>query len=251
MSEQPTTYPIPTDDGPMPALLWGGVSGSEEAGGDATQLRPGLVVFQEIFGLSDYVRSRCADLAGLGYVVLAPQIYWRIGGEVVTEGGPDFLPRAMALMQRADWDSAVSDGVAAVHELRRASGGARVGAVGFCYGGGLAYQVAATMTGAQRPDALVSYYGSALPQLVEAGLQVEVPSLHHFGTADDFIPMQQVEAIRAWVSGDGAREDVEVKLHEGAGHAFDNPHPMFHHGQASRDAWAQTVDFLARHHPIC
>ncbi len=241
MTTEPATYQVPTSDGPMPALLWRG----DEAPG-----RPGIVVMQEIFGLSDYVRRRCADLAALGYVVLAPQIYWRIGGDVVTDDEANPLERAFALMQRADWDSAVADGAEAVRELRRVVGEAQVGVVGFCYGGGLAYAATASLEGADAPDALVSYYGSALPQLVEAQVRVEVASLHHFGTADDYLPMEQVEAIRSWVSDSGSRDDVEVQLHEGAGHAFDNPNPMFHHAQASAVAWVQTKDWLAAHLPL-
>lgn len=241
MTSEPTTYQVPTGDGPMPALLWRG---------DGTPGRPGIVVMQEIFGLSDYVRRRCADLAELGYVVLAPEIYWRIGGDVVTDDEPDFMQRAFGLMQAADWDTAVADGAEAVRELGRVVGDAQVGVVGFCYGGGLAYAASAAL-GAQATDALVSYYGSALPQLVEAGVRVDVPSIHHFGTADDYLPMEQVERIRSWVTDSGSREDVEVRLHDGAGHAFDNPHPMFHHAQASAVAWKQTSDWLAAHLPIC
>lgn len=240
MTREPTAYQVPTSDGPMPALLWRG---------DDTPGRPGIVVMQEIFGLSGYVRDRCADLAELGYVVLAPEIYWRIGGDVVTDDDPDFMQRAFGLMQAADWDTAVADGAEAVRELRRVVGEAQVGVVGFCYGGGLGYAAASSLADDERPDALVSYYGSALPQLVEAGVRTEVPSLHHFGTADDYLPMEQVTRIREWVTDAGARADVEVRLHDGAGHAFDNPHPMFHHAQASAVAWVQTKDWLAAHLP--
>ncbi len=244
MTTEPTAYQVPTGDGPMPGLLWRG----DEAPG-----RPGIVVLQEIFGLSDYVRERCADLAQLGYVVLAPQIYWRIGGAstTVADDEPDSLERALGLMQRAEWDCAVADGAEAVRELRRVVGDAQVGLVGFCYGGGLAYKVAASLEDHEAADALVSYYGSALPQLVEAQVRVEVASLHHFGTADDYIPTEQVERIRSWVTDSGSRDDVEVQLHEGAGHAFDNPNPVFHHAQASAVAWVQTKDWLAAHLPVC
>ena len=122
-----------------------------------------MVVFQEIFGVGRYIRSRCADLAALGYVVLAPEIYWRLGVVAVDEGADDLLPQGMALMQRVDWSSAVADGVAAVRHARgmiEVTGS--VGAVGFCFGGGLAFNVAA-----EEPlDVLVSYYGSALPRCI-------------------------------------------------------------------------------------
>jgi carboxymethylenebutenolidase len=61
--------------------------------------------------------------------------------------------------------------------------------------------------------------------------------------------MEQVEAIRAAVTEGGTREDVEFHLHDGAGHAFDNPHPAFHHAAGSAAAWEQTSAFLSRHLP--
>jgi carboxymethylenebutenolidase len=114
-----------------------------------------------------------------------------------------------------------------------------VGLLGFCFGGGLAFHVAAVTP----VDVLVSYYGSALPGLLGLADQVTVPSLHHFGTADAYISAEAQEQIRAAVTANGAR----FETYEGAGHAFDNPGPMFHHAAASAAAWATTVQFLAEH----
>ena len=222
---------IATDDGPMPTQLWLPPGGTGAA----------VVVFQEIFGVGRYVRGRCADLAALGYVVLAPEIYWRLGVVAVDEDADDLLAQGMGLMQRVDWDTAVADGVAAVRQargMREVTGG--VGAVGFCFGGGLAFNVAAE----EPVDALVSYYGSALPQLHPLAARVGAPSLHHFGDADAFIPMETVREIEAAVT---EQPDVTFEIHPGAGHAFDNPNPAFHHAAASTAAWASTVEFLSRH----
>lgn len=235
----PTEVSIPTPDGAMPAQLWFPESGDGEQ-------RPALVVFQEIFGVSDYIRRRCADLAELGYAVVAPEFYWRVPAGAVPEDADDMLEQGMALMQQLDWDNAVRDGVAVTEHLGTLPHVRAVGYVGFCLGGGLAYATAAAAP--TRPAALVSYYGSALPQLVDAGTQVGVPSLHHFGTEDSYIPMDQVEEIREAVLRD--HEDVQFELHEGAGHAFDNPHPLFHHARAAEDAWQQTVAFLSRRLPV-
>ena len=212
---------------------------------DAAQ-GPALVVFQEIFGVSGYIRDRCAELADLGYVVLAPEFYWRLPERRVQEDAADLLEQGLALVGQLDWDAAVRDGVSAVKHLATLPHVDRVGLLGFCLGGGLAYAVAAATP--QAPAVLVSYYGSALPQLVEAGVEVEAASLHHFGTADAYIPMEKVEEIRAWVTrGDNP---VEFELYEGAGHAFDNPHPMFVHEAASKQAWSRTVGFLHEQLPV-
>lgn len=233
MAQAPVSVTVPTTAGDMPAHLWLPPSGTG----------PGIVVLQEIFGVSRYIKDRCADLADLGYVVLAPEIYWRIGSPELDETGPDYLEQGLALMQQVGWDDAVADGVAALQALRErpeVAGG--VGVLGFCYGGGLAFHVAA----ADDPEVLVSYYGSALPRLLDLAPQVTAPSLHHFGTDDAYIPLPEVETIRDAVAG----PDVEFHLHPGAGHAFDNPHPMFHHAEASSDAWSVTERFLAQHLPV-
>lgn len=234
----PSPVSVPTADGAMPAHLWSPHTPDRAAG-------PGLVVLQEIFGISDYVRARCADLAALGYVVLAPEIYWRLDEAEIDEQDPDVLATALGVVSRLDWPAAVGDAVAAIEHLGSREDVEGVGVLGFCFGGGLGFNAAAQGD----PAVLVSYYGSALPGLTGLAPQVRCPSLHHFGTDDSYIPMEQVEAIRAAVTSDGSRADVEFHLHEGAGHAFDNPHPAFHHAEASAAAWGQTTRFLQRYLP--
>ncbi len=200
------------------------------------------MLFQEIFGISDYIKQRAEDLAALGYVVLAPEFYWRLDDTGVDETQPDFLDQALAVAGRVDWAAAVADGVAALETLRadeHVHDG--VGVFGFCFGGGLAFNVAAEAN----PDVLVSYYGSALANLLDLAPRVRAPSLHHFGLADSYIPPDTQTAIRTAIE----RPGVQVETHPGAGHAFDNPHPVFHDAAASATAWATTVDFLARHLP--
>ncbi len=116
-----------------------------------------------------------------------------------------------------------------------------VGLIGFCFGGGLAFHVAAV----DHVDVLVSYYGSALGDLIHLAADVDTPSLHHFGTADAFIPAETIEQVRAAVTASGA----QFQSWEGANHAFDNPSPAFHHHQASADAWQVTARFLNQHLP--
>ena len=224
---QPTTVSVETPDGPMPALLFRPPTGSG----------PGLVVVQEIFGVSGYIRDRAADLAALGYVVLVPEVYWRLDDAEIDPTG-DVLGQAMGLVQQLDWELAVADVSATVEHLRgliEITG--PVGLLGFCFGGGLAFAVAA----GQPVDVLVSYYGSALGDLLHLADQVQMPSLHHFGLADAYIPVERQDQIRAAVTAQGAR----FETYADAGHAFDNPDPMFHHAAASAAAWSVTVQFLA------
>jgi len=224
---------IQTPDGAMPARVW---LPPQRSG-------PGLVLVQEIFGVSDYIEKRAADLAELGYVVCAPEVYWRLGESAVDESSDDPLAAGMGLAQRLDWDHAVADVTLALSHLRgmiEVTGGA--GLIGFCFGGGLAFNVAAV----SEPDVLVSYYGSALGHLLPLAGRVTAPSLHHFGRADAFIPTATQDEIRDAVTQHGAR----FETYEGANHAFDNPSPAFHHPEASAAAWATTTQFLAEFLPV-
>ena len=156
-------------------------------------------------------------------------------------------------MQRLDWGAAVADGVATVSWLReRAEVTGGLGVVGFCLGGGLGFNIAAETD----VDALVSYYGSALPGLL--GLvpetpgpvlepdAVTAPSLHHFGLKDSFIPREMVDRLEATLA---SRPGVTFRTHESGDHAFDNDDFRLYDEASSREAWAQTVDWLAQHLP--
>jgi carboxymethylenebutenolidase len=228
----------------MPAHLWRPPSGNG----------PGILLLQEIFGISRYVERRARDLAALGYVVLAPEIFWRLGVSRVEEG-PDALDEAFALLGRTDWPHAVADAGLALDSLGQLPGvGGGIGIVGFCFGGGLGFHVASERS----PDVLVSYYGSALSELlglaeepapgvpvVGAGA-VTATSLHHFGLADRFLGRPMVERIRDTLS---PQEQVRFETYDGADHAFDNDDFHLYDADASALAWQRTADFLAERLP--
>jgi carboxymethylenebutenolidase len=229
-----TRISVTTADGDMPAHLWIPERGSG----------PGLLLLQEIFGVSRYIQRRASDLAAAGYVVLAPELYHRLGQQTVDETAPDAIDQAMALASKLDWSTTVADAVAAFDRLRDLDEVREApGVMGFCFGGGLAYNLAAE----RDPAALVSYYGSALPQLLDLAPRVTCPSLHHFGTADDYLDADAVRAITAAVTADG--RPARVERYEGANHAFDNDDFPLHHPEASRQAWEATLEFLNRHLP--
>lgn len=203
---------------------------------------PGVLVLQEIFGVSPYIEQRCADLAAAGFVVYAPELYFRLGRMTFDEDSPTYVQEGMGAAQRLDWRQATADACAcldALSEAAEVTGG--VGIVGFCWGGGLAFQVAAQRT----PQALVAYYGSGIPGLLDLAPLISTPSLHHWGLSDTFFPPPVVDQVRAGLTATKASVDFET--YAGAGHAFDNPHPLFHHAEASGLAWDRTVDFLHRH----
>jgi carboxymethylenebutenolidase len=236
-----TPLTIPTPDGDMPAHLWLPATGSG----------PGILLLQEIFGVSRYIEQRAQDLAALGYVVVAPELYWRLGVSKVDEG-PEAMDTAFGLLQQMDWTAAVEESSRAVQVLRgrdEVVGG--VGIVGFCLGGGLAFEVAS----GTEVDALVSYYGSALPDLLGISHAdprvsaigpgaVTAPSLHHFGLADQFLTRPVVEQVQALLE---PLDHVTWFSYETADHAFDNPDFFLHDADASALAWGRTSDWLTQH----
>lgn len=207
---------------------------------------PGILVLQEIFGVGSYIRAVADRLAALGYVVLMPDVFWRIERRVALEHNEASLEKAFALGGQfaGAFDEGIGDLGAALETLRglpEVRGG--VGVLGFCLGGRLAWSVASRF----EPDAVVSYYGSGIANALDEADRITCPILMHFGTADAYIPADQIDQIAARVEG---RPNFEISRHEGAGHAFDNHEAaMFHQAEPAAAAWEQTVGFLSRHLP--
>jgi carboxymethylenebutenolidase len=206
---------------------------------------PGILLFQEIFGVNDFLLGKANDLAELGYVVSCPDVFWRIERNVCLPHDEASLQEAFTLMGRysAEVDDATkaTDLVGALAHLREMpETRGKVAVMGYCLGGLLAYSVAA----AGDPDACVSYYGSTIAHRLDVADQVTCPVLFHFGDDDPFIPGTEVDAIR---NAFESRPNAEVHVHKGAGHAFENLlAPQFANPDAAARSWPVTVDFLER-----
>ncbi|MGI9149591.1 MAG: dienelactone hydrolase family protein [Chloroflexota bacterium] len=231
------TLLVSTHDGrSMPAFVARPASGSG----------PGLLVLQEIFGITDYVRRRASDLAELGYVTLVPELYWRLGPHIATdETTPAGLQEAFGYFGKLDMAQAADDAVAALEHMRgMPETGGKAGVLGFCLGGRLAYEVGVRST----PDVVVSYYGAGIADRLEDAGRLACPVIFHFGGADPYLPPEQAHRIQQVFA---SRPDTEVHMHPGANHAFDNFNsPMFYTPAASEAAWPQTTAFLDRNFPV-
>jgi carboxymethylenebutenolidase len=205
---------------------------------------PGLLLLHEIFGVNDYIVDLGRRLAELGYVSLAPDLFWRQEPGVHLGIGDDDLARGMQLGQAFDPGTGVEDVLASLDHLRglpEITG--RVGVIGFCFGGVMAYLTAAH----GGPDAAVSYYGSGVPDLLGLADRITCPVLFHFGGSDPYLPRDEAERVAETFAG---RVDADVHLHDGAGHAFDNwTNPRFSQPEPAAAAWETTAAFLARHLP--
>jgi carboxymethylenebutenolidase len=205
---------------------------------------PGLLLIQEIFGVGPYIHAVAADLARLGYVVGAPDLFWRLQRGWEAEHTEDGIKRSMDMLSRFDTEAGVADLTAALDHLADLSEvTGPVGALGFCLGGSMAYALAARA----KPAALVSFYGSQVPDGLDLMDVIDCPAQFHFGGSDPYISRDRVATVERAVAD---RPQMEIHVQEEAGHAFHNRvAPMFYQAEPAARAWRLTEDFLARHLP--
>jgi carboxymethylenebutenolidase len=226
---------VTTPDGPFDLTVW--LPGAGHG--------PGILLIQEIFGVSDYIQAVAEDLAALGYVVAAPDLFWRLKPGHRAEHNEQGLTESLALASRFDVELGVADSAAAFDRLAglpEVEGG--LGVIGFCLGGTIAFFLAARAEVA----AVVSFYGSGVPDQVDVLAQIGAPIQFHFGGSDPYIPRDQVARVEAAAQ---ASDNAEIHVEEDAGHAFHNRKaPMFHQPEAAARAWHRAEEFLARHLPV-
>jgi carboxymethylenebutenolidase len=204
--------------------------------------RGAVVVIQEIFGVNAGIRRKCDGWAEKGYLALAPDLFWRLEpGVELDPDVPEEFQRALGLMNRFDQDQGVRDIDATIQAARARLGeGGKVGCVGYCLGGRLAY-MAATRTDA---DASVGYYAVGLDNLLHEKNAIARPLMLHVAGDDGFVP-PEVQAKMHEALGDHPR----VTLHDypGEDHGFAAEMGKRRSEQAARLADSRTEAFFAEH----
>jgi len=176
---------------------------------------PAVVVIQEIFGVNMVMRDICDGLAAQGFLAICPDLFWRIEpGIDITDQSEAEWKRAFELYNAFDVDAGVGDiaaTIAAARTLPGASG--KVGAVGYCLGGLLAF-LTATRTDA---DASISYYGIGIEKHLAETEKLTRPLLMHVAEQDQFVPPEARKMIL-----DGLKDHPQIEIHtyEGRDHAF-------------------------------
>lgn len=200
----------------------------EKAQGEA---KGGLVILQEIFGVTDQLKGVARHYAELGYDVAVPALFDRFGkGHVVPF---DNGPVGRDMMLEADLSQTMADTDAAVQDLK--FGGLKVAVMGFCWGGGLAIHAAQVLD----IDGAIAFYGTRLPQYFEHKLKA--PAQGHFGVNDDHVPAEMLAEAKTHMP------DLDVHMYE-AGHAFANDARPVSYDKASADlAHDRAKSFLAEH----
>jgi carboxymethylenebutenolidase len=202
---------------------------------------PGLIVEQEIFGINENVRFVCEEYAKHGFVTLAPDLFWRIEPRIDLDYSEAGWKRAFELFQAFDVDQGMKDVAATIKALRaRPECSGKVGCIGYCLGGKLAY-LSATRTDA---DASVGYYGVGLDAVLGEKTKIKKPLMLHIAEKDKFVPPEAQakvkEALRT-VPG------VETHSYPNVDHAFARLHGDHYDQAAAEVANSRTLAFLRTH----
>jgi len=176
---------------------------------------PVLVVIQEIFGVNKVMRDLCDGYAAQGYIALCPDLFWRIEpGIDITDQTEAEWQQAFDLFGKFDVDKGVEDLKATIDTARTLDGATgKVGAVGYCLGGKLAYLVAARTDA----DAAVSFYGVGLDALTGEASAITRPLMLHIASEDGFVPKEAQEKIKADLAD---HPKIDIHVYEGQDHAF-------------------------------
>jgi carboxymethylenebutenolidase len=200
-----------------------------------------VIVIQEIFGVNEGIRRKCDHWASLGYLALAPDLFWRLqAGVELDPDVPDQFKQALDLMGRFDQDLGIADIEATIRFARSRIGGGKVGCVGYCLGGRLAFMTAARTD----VDASVAYYGVGLDGLLREKHAIARPLLLHIAGEDHFVPKGAQARVH-----EGLDDHPRVTIYDypGEDHGFAAEMGARRSGAAAREADARTEAFLAEH----
>ena len=198
-------------------------------------------MIQEIFGVNAGIRRKCDRLAEDGYLAIAPDLFWRLEPKI--ELDPDVEPefqRALDLMGKFDQDQGIRDIEATIKQVREAEKIAKVGCVGYCLGGRLAYMTAARTD----VDASVGYYGVGIDGLLDEKHAIAHPLMLHVPTEDGFVDKDTQKAMH-----EGLDDHPKVTLYdyEGLDHGFATEFGKRRSEEAAQLADKRTSEFFTQH----
>ncbi len=203
---------------------------------------PGVIVIQEIFGINADMRRICDELADQGVVAVAPDLFWRQErGVQLTDQSEAEWNKAFQLFQGFDLNKGVDDLAATLNYLRgRKECSEKVGCVGYCLGGQLAYLMACR----SNIDAAVGYYGVYIQDCIAEAANIRHPLMLHLGEKDEFVPPEAQKIIV-----DGLKDNDLVTLHRYPedDHAFARVGGQHYNEASAKLANQRTAEFLDAH----
>jgi len=205
-----------------------------------TPAKAAVIVIPEIFGVNEGIRRKVDGWAALGYLAIAPDIFWRFApGVELDPDVPAQMQEAFGYFQQFDADLGVAD-IKAVLDWTRAQGVAKTGLVGFCLGGRLAYMAAARTT----VDAAVGYYGVMIDTMLDEASAIAKPLALHIPTADHFVTPAAQAAIHAALD---PHPQVTLWDYAGLDHGFAAEMGNRRDEAAAQLADQRTRDFFGAH----
>jgi carboxymethylenebutenolidase len=224
----------------IPALLGGSFSAYLAA--PSTQPRAGIVLIQEVLGVNKNMRQTADDYAKTGYSVIVPDLYWRLEPDVQLDPDDEKQwAKAFELIGAFDVDSGVEDLKATLSFLRQyPSCTGKVGSVGFCLGGKLAYLMA-TRTDA---DASVSYYGVEIDKNLAEATKIQKPLILHMSGNDEYVSPSAQATIQQGLEDNPL---VTIYRYEGVSHGFSRVGSSAYRQEVAELAGDRTLAFLKQH----
>jgi len=203
---------------------------------------PGIVVIQEIFGVNQVMRDICDQLAHEGFVALCPDLFWRLEpGIQITDKTEEEWAKAFELFGKFDVDAGIIDVDATIEHLRQMEVcNNKVGAVGYCLGGLLAYLTAARTDA----DASVGFYGVNIQEKLDESEQIKKPLMLHVAEKDEFVPAEAQAAIKEGLTGN---DNITIHSYAGRDHAFAREGGAHFHKDDADLANGRTLAFFRQH----
>ena len=202
---------------------------------------PGILLFQEIFGVNDHIQGVAEQYAQDGFVVLAPDLFWRQQARVALGYDGEDRNQAVSMMKALvpeEMQADIRSSLAALRS-RPETTGRKSGALGYCLGGRLAYTAAAITD----VDAAVAFYGGGIHDQLALAPKLQCPIQFHYGAKDESIPGSAVESVRSAVSD----KNAEVLVYEGANHGFNCWDRGTYHPNSAALGHGRALTFLAQH----
>ncbi|MGJ3245192.1 MAG: dienelactone hydrolase family protein [Elainellaceae cyanobacterium] len=231
---------ITTPDGQMSAFLCQPAGGDGPSGPVFEQRRPAVLLLMEGFGLTHHIRDVALRIAQEGYLVLAPNLYYREGGITFSY---DQVDAAMATMWQLDFGQPVEQDLkAAIAYLktRPEVDPNRIGVTGFCLGGGLTFLAACRCS--SEIAAAAPFYGMVLDEWIEAVKDITVPMMLFFGGQDPFIGRDRIQQIEARFQE--LDKPYTLELYPEATHGFFCQERESYHPVAAAAAWHELTAFF-------
>jgi carboxymethylenebutenolidase len=195
--------------------------------------RGAIVVIQEIFGVNSHIKSVADGFAADGYVAIAPAMFDRAQRGYDTGYTPPEIEAGRAIMQKLDWKQTLLDVDAAVAEAKKSG---KVGIVGYCWGGTVAWRAAANTEGTA---CSVPYYGGGMASFINE--KPKVPVMANFGELDQSPTLEQAKSIAK------AHPEITAHYYPNAAHGFNCDHRGSYNAAASKLARTRTLEFFRKH----